>query len=90
MGKATSAMMNSHLRGREKPKSNVNGWEPYVLIFEPLAAMSVLTIGRSVRQKEADTEERGIIDTAAPVSTRNDVLERQSMIKNKIEVERLE
>ena len=43
-------------------------------IFEPLAAVSVLSIGQSVRQKEADTEECGIIDTAAPVSTRNDVL----------------
>ena len=66
MGKATSAMMNSHVRRRAKPKSNVNGWEPYVLIFEPLAAVSVLSIGRSVRQKEADTEERGIIDMLLP------------------------
>ena len=74
-------MMNSHLRRRVKTKSNVNGWEPYMLIFEPLAAVRVLSIGRSVRQKEADTEECGIIDTAAPVSTRNDVVERQSMIK---------
>ena len=61
-----------------------------MLIFEPLTAVSVLSIGRSVRQKEADTEERGIIDTAVPVSTRNDVLERRSMIKNKFEVGLLE
>ena len=74
MGKATSAMMNSDLRRRAKPKSYFNGWEPYVLILEPLAAVSVLSTGRSVRQKEAETEERGIIDTAAPVSTRNVVL----------------
>ena len=61
-----------------------------MLIFEPLAAVRVLSIGWSVLQKEADTEERGIIHTAAPVSTRKDILERQSMIKNKFVVGRLE
>ena len=50
-------------------------------IFEPLAAVSVLFTGRSVWQRAADTEERRIIDTDAPVSTRNDVLERRSLIK---------
>ena len=64
-------------------------------IFEPLAAVSVLSIGQSVRQRDSDTEKRGIIDTDAPVSTRNDVLERRSLIKktikkNKFEVGRLE
>ena len=61
-----------------------------MLIFEPLVAVSVLSIGRSVRQNEADNEERGIIDTVDPVSTRNDVIE--SIIKKikKIEVGRLE
>ena len=52
--------------------------------------MNVLSTGRSFWQREADTEERGIIDTDAPVSTRNDVLERRSLIKHKFEVELLE
>ena len=51
----------------------------------------MLSIESSVRQREADTEERVIIDTDAPVSTRNEVLECRSPIKKKkIEVGRLE
>ena len=44
------------------------------MIFAPLAAVGVLSIGRSILQREADTEGRGIIDTDAPESNRNDVL----------------